>query len=234
MNSNSVSWRHLASSIALVALTAGSASAQEMICAQVITYGQSPTTGNWVAFPTPCDIPEGWSSSATVPTGYTGAAERCVEVADDYSFSLACARYAGRNYQVEFTIPPNAPSLSWVLANVTPVTGDEGTPLTIGATDNGTTITLAQDDTLRLTLSANPSTGYEWAVTAIDPTLLSSDGGNYTSSCTGDALTGCPGETHFEFTALTTGTTEVRLAYFRSWEGEGSAAEEYAVTVIVE
>lgn len=36
---------------------------QEVTCAQVITYGQNPDTGEWVEYPTPCDVPEGWVSS---------------------------------------------------------------------------------------------------------------------------------------------------------------------------
>ncbi len=42
-----------------------------MICAQVVTYGRNPDTGAWVAFPTPCDVPEGWDASTTAPEDYT-------------------------------------------------------------------------------------------------------------------------------------------------------------------
>ena len=42
-----------------------------MICAQVVTYGRNPDTGAWVAFPTPCDVPEGWDASSTAPEDYT-------------------------------------------------------------------------------------------------------------------------------------------------------------------
>lgn len=38
-------------------------------CAQVITYGQNPDTGDWETFPTPCDVPEGWASAPHRPTG---------------------------------------------------------------------------------------------------------------------------------------------------------------------
>lgn len=38
-------------------------------CAQVITYGQNPDTGEWETFPSPCDVPDGWASSPQRPTG---------------------------------------------------------------------------------------------------------------------------------------------------------------------
>lgn len=41
----------------------------DIVCAQVITYAQNPLTNRWVAFPTPCDVPNGWFSSLTPPAG---------------------------------------------------------------------------------------------------------------------------------------------------------------------
>ena len=40
-----------------------------MVCAEVIAYGQHPVTARWAAFPTPCDIPIGWVSQLTAPEG---------------------------------------------------------------------------------------------------------------------------------------------------------------------
>jgi len=37
------------------------------ICADVITYGKNPETGEWQAFPTPCDVPTDWESSPIKP-----------------------------------------------------------------------------------------------------------------------------------------------------------------------
>jgi len=34
----------------------------EEICAQVISYGENPDTGECQLFPTPCDVPDGWQS----------------------------------------------------------------------------------------------------------------------------------------------------------------------------
>lgn len=42
-------------------------SSQTEICANVIIYGQSPTTKRWYAFSTPCDLPDNWKSSLIKP-----------------------------------------------------------------------------------------------------------------------------------------------------------------------
>ena len=38
-------------------------------CIQVVTWGQDPATGVWRAFPTPCDVPDGWASAGVPPEG---------------------------------------------------------------------------------------------------------------------------------------------------------------------
>ncbi len=45
-------------------------SLDNMICTQVITYARNPITLNWFAFPTPCDVPTGWTISQTKPKGF--------------------------------------------------------------------------------------------------------------------------------------------------------------------
>ncbi|NJO17768.1 MAG: hypothetical protein HC877_19150 [Thioploca sp.] len=39
------------------------------VCPQVITYGKNPVSGNWISFPTPCDVPENWVTQNTKPDG---------------------------------------------------------------------------------------------------------------------------------------------------------------------
>ncbi len=38
----------------------------QIFCAQIITKGKNPATGEIREFPTPCDVPEGWE---TLPSG---------------------------------------------------------------------------------------------------------------------------------------------------------------------
>ena len=39
----------------------------QLLCTQVITYAKNPTTNHWLAFPNPCEVPEGWETSAEKP-----------------------------------------------------------------------------------------------------------------------------------------------------------------------
>lgn len=40
------------------------------VCAQVITFAENPDTGECVAFPTPCDVPDGWEDCGPGPIGF--------------------------------------------------------------------------------------------------------------------------------------------------------------------
>ena len=55
------------------------ASEQERVCIQVITPAKNPTTGECREFPTPCDVPSGWTKVTSCEIGATpkptGAAE---------------------------------------------------------------------------------------------------------------------------------------------------------------
>ena len=55
-----------------VTVTGGEAGDEATACIQVITWGLDPRTGAWREFPTPCDVPAGWESSSSDPTGTTG------------------------------------------------------------------------------------------------------------------------------------------------------------------
>jgi len=55
----------LTSSLQSVAETNDSSSGG---CIDVITYGLNPKTGEWRAFPTPCDVPKEWVNSSTRPS----------------------------------------------------------------------------------------------------------------------------------------------------------------------
>jgi len=67
----------------------------ERICSDVITYGQNPDTGEWHAYPTPCDVPEGWKSSPTKPPQTTDCPNE-IQYAQNpktkhwYTFSTPC------------------------------------------------------------------------------------------------------------------------------------------------
>ena len=48
-----------------LSLLATTSFAQTLFCIQVITYATDPITGSCRAFPTPCDVPDGWQISSS-------------------------------------------------------------------------------------------------------------------------------------------------------------------------
>jgi hypothetical protein len=46
------------------------ATADIEFCAQVITFAEDPETGECIAFPTPCDVPDGWEDCGPGPIGF--------------------------------------------------------------------------------------------------------------------------------------------------------------------
>lgn len=107
--------------------------------------------------------------------------------------------------------------------------------LSLGAQDNGSSLTLRPGDILRLTLPANPSTGYEWHVTNLPATHLELLGQEFLTAPDSQRV-GAPGETVMEFRAkspVTEGVGTLELGYFRSWEGADSASEGYVLHLTV-
>jgi inhibitor of cysteine peptidase len=102
----------------------------------------------------------------------------------------------------------------------------------ITAEDNGQTITLKQGETLSLSIEGNPTTGYGWEVSEVDPNILASAGEpGYKSDSN---LVGAGGVYTFKFTAENAGTTSLKLKYWRSFEPDVAPIETFEITVIVE
>lgn len=79
------------------------------ICAQVVTFAKNPVTGEWGAFPTPCDIPLRWQSSVSNPTWYqnsngtTGTLDSVI-LNPDLSFQVQDMKYSplfGSDFNLE-------------------------------------------------------------------------------------------------------------------------------------
>jgi len=103
--------------------------------------------------------------------------------------------------------------------------------VTLGAQDDGRTITLGGDDTLIIELEGNPTTGFSWEVEAVDDAVLAPQGdAGYTASETG--LVGSGGVFSFTFKAASRGETALQLVYHRSWENV-APADAFGVTVVV-
>jgi inhibitor of cysteine peptidase len=96
---------------------------------------------------------------------------------------------------------------------------------------NGQTINLAKGETLVLAIEGNPTTGYSWNLTEVDESILKSAGEpDYDSSST---LTGAGGTYTFKFNAVETGTTTLKLDYYRTFEKDVAPINTFEVTVVV-
>jgi inhibitor of cysteine peptidase len=107
--------------------------------------------------------------------------------------------------------------------------------LSLGAQDNGSSQTLRPGGILRVTLPANPTTGYDWHVITLPATHLELLGQEFLTPPDSQRV-GAPGETVMEFQAKSPeaeGAGTLELGYFRSWEGADTASERYVLHLTV-
>lgn len=106
------------------------------------------------------------------------------------------------------------------------------TPLKLTAADSGSTKGLAAGQELVISLASNPTTGYRWAVDGEVPVHLEQVGEpTYSSEST---LVGAGGMETWTFRGKSTGSGELRLKYWRSFEPTVQPADTFAVTVNVQ
>lgn len=119
-----------------------------------------------------------------------------------------------------------------LLAAVTCCVGCERKPkmIEIDKSDDGRELALSVGDSVELTLSENPTTGYRWAFTtkpepackvvedAFEP------GGN---------APGAGGTHRWKFEAVSTGIGAAAMEYRRSWEKDSAAGQTFKVSIRV-
>jgi inhibitor of cysteine peptidase len=87
----------------------------------------------------------------------------------------------------------------------------------------------ASGDLVVIRLPETPTSGYRWAVDAYDPEVLRLAGDEFRPAP--EARLGGGGEREFRFSVIGAGSTPVRLARRRAWEGAGAAAERFEATI---
>jgi len=101
----------------------------------------------------------------------------------------------------------------------------------LGEQDNGQSVDVASGDKITITLEGNPTTGYSWEVSAIDPAMVELVGEpDYKSD---SKALGSGGVYTFTFKAAGAGTTNIKLVYHRSWEEDVEPAKVFEVTLNV-
>ena len=94
--------------------------------------------------------------------------------------------------------------------------------------DNGKTIDLRVGAEAALHLAENPSTGFRWAVDAVDANVAEIKEGAYdpTSKAVGGG-----GQAQWLIKAKSAGETTIKLKRWRQWEGESSTVERFEITL---
>ena len=99
---------------------------------------------------------------------------------------------------------------------------------TLGPAEAGSAVALEVGGELTITLPANPSTGYSWVVTALNPALLTQIGEPEFSAESN--LIGAGGTMTFRFQGTAAGQDSLQLDYLRPWE-DNEPLDTYSVTV---
>ncbi len=104
-------------------------------------------------------------------------------------------------------------------------------PAGIGPAEAGSRVALEVSGDLTISLPANPSTGYSWVVSSINPAVLAQVGEpEFTAQ---SDLVGAGGTMTFHFTGIATGQDSLQLDYVRPWEDGETPLDTYTITVNV-
>lgn len=99
----------------------------------------------------------------------------------------------------------------------------------VEAVDGGE-VTARAGGTFSLSLSDNPSTGYQWQATVGDPTVVFPDGSPESGQPEARGE-GADGKVVFRFRALAAGSTVIVLSLARPWEEQAIETRRVQVTV---
>jgi inhibitor of cysteine peptidase len=95
--------------------------------------------------------------------------------------------------------------------------------------DNGSTIEIAVDTVVTISLEGNPSTGFAWAIDHNDQTILKNIQSKF--DATSAASIGSNGKFTFRFQCQKKGNGKISLKYWRHWEGDASVTKRFEVRV---
>jgi len=99
--------------------------------------------------------------------------------------------------------------------------------LKLGREANRKEFTIVKGQMIKILLSSNPTTGYDWHLDKLNLRYFRFVNSGFIRPS--GKLVGAPGQKWFEIKAVRAGNGGVRLLYYRSWEGKKKAAEEYKV-----
>jgi predicted secreted protein len=107
-----------------------------------------------------------------------------------------------------------------------------GTMTQVGMEHNGKEVAVKVGGVIEVRLMASGGTGYSWYLDDLDSRHLEFIS-EKTEHPTADAMVGQPIAHTWRFKARRTGRTQIKLDYYRKWEGVGSAAQHFLLKVSI-
>ena len=95
--------------------------------------------------------------------------------------------------------------------------------------DSGKKVNLVVKDEFFISLDANPTTGFTWAVAQIDTSLIKQVG-EIDFKAESDCL-GAPGIQTFTFYCLQTGNMVLEMIYHRPWDKESTPSDTFSLNL---
>jgi predicted secreted protein len=106
---------------------------------------------------------------------------------------------------------------------------------TVGIEQNDTTVKLRINDVLQIELPGNAGTGFKWHFNKLDETFFMLLGSHKKRSENNNSRRfGNAYMESFSLKALKAGSNDIRLLYYRPWEGEAKAEKSLDLKVIIE
>jgi inhibitor of cysteine peptidase len=104
----------------------------------------------------------------------------------------------------------------------------------VTAKNQGQTVRAEVGNLIRITLEANPSTGYNWELRDFDYGVAEFHSSDLVArDNAGNVLFGAPGDTVITLQAVQPGTQNITLVYRRQWEPPDQVAETFTFTLEV-
>ena len=110
----------------------------------------------------------------------------------------------------------------------------EPVPVSVTEAASGRYVALARGQNLVITLTANPSTGYNWSLADSAADVVVIDGpSTFTPDRNTGARIGASGTERWVFHGAVPGNGHLRLVYGRPWERDAPPAREFTLEVSV-
>lgn len=97
--------------------------------------------------------------------------------------------------------------------------------------DNGKTVEVTEGSKIYVKLSENPTTGYQWEMSATSGLTLIND--EYQQTPGSEGMTGAGGVHTFEYKANGSGQQQISGIYKRSWEETTGSEDTFSLTLDV-